>query len=47
MRGNHLQVKALGVFAMIDGGELDWKVMAIALDEPKAHLVNDVEDVER
>jgi inorganic pyrophosphatase len=41
------QVKPLGVYAMIDDGELDWKVIAIATDDPKAHLVNDVADVEK
>ncbi len=32
---------------MIDDGELDWKVIAISLDDPKADLVNDVADVEK
>jgi hypothetical protein len=41
------QVKPLGVYAMIDDGELDWKVIAIAVDDPKAALVNDVADVEK
>jgi inorganic pyrophosphatase len=36
-----------GVFAMIDDGELDWKVIAINAADPKAASVNDVEDVER
>ncbi len=36
-----------GVYAMIDDGELDWKVIAISAEDPKAALVNDVEDVER
>ena len=40
-------MKPLGVYAMIDDGELDWKVVAINVDDPKANLVNDVEDVER
>lgn len=30
-----------------DDGELDWKVIAISVDDPKASSVNDVEDVER
>ena len=30
-----------------DDGELDWKVIAISSDDPKAASVNDVEDVER
>lgn len=45
--GGVYSVKPLGVYAMIDEGELDWKVIAINIDDPKAPLVNDVEDVER
>ncbi|MEW5303516.1 MAG: hypothetical protein WDW36_006200 [Sanguina aurantia] len=45
--GGVYKIKPLGVYAMIDDGELDWKVIAISHDDPKAHLVNDVEDVER
>jgi len=45
--GGVYKVKPLGVYAMIDEGELDWKVIAINVDDPKAPLVNDVEDVER
>jgi len=37
----------LGALAMIDEGELDWKIVAISLDDPKASLVNDVNDVEK
>ncbi|XP_058081443.1 soluble inorganic pyrophosphatase 6, chloroplastic-like [Magnolia sinica] len=32
---------------MIDEGELDWKIVAISLDNPRASLVNDVADVEK
>ena len=32
---------------MIDEGELDWKIVAISLDDPKASLVNDVNDAEK
>ena len=32
---------------MIDDGELDWKVIAINAEDPKAASVNDIEDVER
>lgn len=42
-----VQVKPLGVLAMIDDGELDWKVIAINAEDPKASSVNDIEDVER
>jgi hypothetical protein len=40
-------VKPLAVLAMIDEGELDWKVVAIRADDPKADKVSDIEDVER
>lgn len=45
--GGIYKVKPLGVYAMIDDGELDWKVICISTEDPKAALVNDVEDVER
>ncbi|KAL9243706.1 hypothetical protein vseg_017562 [Gypsophila vaccaria] len=45
--GDILKVKPLAALAMIDEGELDWKIIAISLDDPKASLVNDVEDVEK
>ena len=45
--GGVYQVKPLAVLAMIDDGELDWKVACIKADDPKAASVNDVEDVER
>ncbi|OWM64751.1 hypothetical protein CDL15_Pgr028468 [Punica granatum] len=46
--GQILRVKPLAALAMIDEGELDWKIVAISLDDdPKASLVNDVDDVEK
>jgi len=45
--GGVYKVKPLGVYAMIDDGELDWKVITIRLDDPKASKVNNVEDIER
>ncbi|KAL4425349.1 hypothetical protein ABPG75_009365 [Micractinium tetrahymenae] len=45
--GGVYKVKPLGVYAMIDDGELDWKVIAIREDDPLATKLNDVEDVER
>jgi len=45
--GGIYQVKPLGVYAMLDDGELDWKVIAIRTDDPKAGAVHDVDDVER
>lgn len=43
--GSVTKVKALGVLAMIDDGELDWKVVAIAEDDPLAKEYNDIGDV--
>jgi inorganic pyrophosphatase len=43
--GSVKPVKPLGILAMIDDGELDWKVLAIATDDPLAKEYNDIEDV--
>ena len=43
--GSIVRVKVLGVFAMIDDGETDWKVICIASDDPISDILNDVEDV--
>jgi len=40
-------VKILGVWAMIDAGETDWKVLVIDVADPKADKVNSLEDLER
>merc|ERR1719253_1062057 len=45
--GSVVPVKVLGVLAMIDDGELDWKVIAIATDDPLAGELNDIGDVEK
>ncbi|GAB4853376.1 Soluble inorganic pyrophosphatase 6, chloroplastic [Ancistrocladus abbreviatus] len=45
--GEVLKVKPLAALAMIDEGELDWKIVAISLDDPKASIVNDIDDVEK
>ncbi|GBG75703.1 hypothetical protein CBR_g20327 [Chara braunii] len=45
--GEVVKVKPLAIYAMIDEGELDWKLVAIAADDPKAPLVNDIADVEK
>jgi len=44
--GAIVKVKVLGVLAMIDDGELDWKVIAIRVHDSKAHELNDINDVE-
>merc|ERR1711862_214108 len=46
-RGAVIQVKVLGVFAMIDEGETDWKVMAIDVTDPLAENLNDIHDVDK
>ncbi|KAJ2337688.1 Inorganic pyrophosphatase [Coemansia sp. RSA 2681] len=45
--GQVKQVKVLGVMALIDEGETDWKVLAIDVNDPLASKMNDVEDIER
>lgn len=42
-----MRVKPLAALAMIDEGELDWKIVTVSLDDPKASLVNDIDDVEK
>lgn len=39
-RGEVKQVKVLGVMAMLDEGETDWKVIAIDTKDPMADKVN-------
>jgi inorganic pyrophosphatase len=45
-QGEVSKVKVLGVLAMIDSGELDWKIIAISSDDPMAAELNDIADVE-
>jgi inorganic pyrophosphatase len=44
--GSVTKVKPLGVLAMIDDGELDWKVIAISEADPLFAELNDISDVE-
>ena len=46
-RGAVIQVKVLGVFAMIDEGETDWKVICIDVTDPLAENLNDIHDVDK
>lgn len=39
-RGEVIKVKVLGVLAMIDEGETDWKVIAINVEDPEANALN-------
>lgn len=45
--GKIARVKILGSFALIDGGETDWKILVIREDDPIAPLVNDIDDVQK
>jgi inorganic pyrophosphatase len=45
--GKVSKVKVLGVYAMIDAGELDWKLIVIDLEDPSSKLLNDVNDIEK
>lgn len=45
--GDIRPVKVLGVLAMIDEGECDWKVVTIDANDKWAPFLNDVDDVER
>lgn len=40
-------VKVLGLLALIDDGETDFKLLAVSISDPMAHLLNDVDDVEQ
>ena len=44
--GEIAAVKILGVLALIDDGETDWKVIAISISDAMAHMLNDIDDVE-
>ncbi|BGP14554.1 hypothetical protein JCM10213_001903 [Rhodosporidiobolus nylandii] len=45
--GQVKQVKVLGIMALLDEGETDWKVLVIDVNDPLAAKLNDIEDVER
>eukprot|EP00040_Diaphanoeca_grandis_P031585 m.189286 g.189286 ORF g.189286 m.189286 type:complete len:286 (-) comp32369_c3_seq3:1835-2692(-) len=45
--GEVKQVKVLGVMAMIDEGETDWKVIGIDVNDPNASKMNDIDDVDK
>ncbi|KAI9749587.1 MAG: Inorganic pyrophosphatase [Lichina confinis] len=45
--GQIKQVKVLGVMALLDEDETDWKVIVIDVNDPLAPKLNDIEDVER
>ena len=41
------QVKVLGILAMVDDGELDWKVIVIDASDPLAAKLSDISDLQR
>lgn len=45
--GQVKQVKVLGIMALLDEGETDWKVIVVDVLDPLAPKLNDIEDVER
>lgn len=45
--GEVIQVKVLGILAMIDEGETDWKVIAINTADPDAKHINTLDDVRK
>lgn len=44
--GQNKQVKVLGGLALNDGGETDWKMLVIDVEDPLAAFVESYEDVE-
>jgi inorganic pyrophosphatase len=45
--GSVTPVKPLGILAMIDSGEVDWKMICIAEDDPLFDAVDDIDDLEQ
>ncbi|KAM8843468.1 inorganic pyrophosphatase 2, mitochondrial [Synchiropus picturatus] len=45
--GQVIRVKVLGILAMIDEGEMDWKVIGINAEDPDAQKLNSIDDVRK
>nr|XP_019594492.1 PREDICTED: inorganic pyrophosphatase 2, mitochondrial isoform X2 [Rhinolophus sinicus] len=45
--GEVIRVKILGVLALIDQGETDWKLIAISVNDPEASKFHDIDDVKK
>ncbi len=43
--GSIVRVKLLGVLAMIDAGETDWKCIGINVEDPLATMLHDIDDL--
>ncbi|XP_068398398.1 inorganic pyrophosphatase 2, mitochondrial isoform X3 [Eschrichtius robustus] len=46
-RGDVVHVKILGILALIDQSETDWKLIAINVNDPEASKFHDIEDVKK
>jgi len=46
-RGEIYPVKILGVIALVDEGETDWKLITISVNDPLAERLNDIQDIEQ
>ncbi|XP_036200127.1 inorganic pyrophosphatase 2, mitochondrial isoform X6 [Myotis myotis] len=46
-RGEVICVKILGILALIDQGETDWKLIAINVNDPEASKFHDIDDVRK
>jgi inorganic pyrophosphatase len=46
-RGTICKIKAVGTLAMIDEGELDWKVIGVSTEDPKCKDISSVADMEK
>jgi inorganic pyrophosphatase len=46
-RGAVYTVKPLGCLLVVNEGKTDWKIVGIAMDDPKAAELNDIDDVDK
>jgi len=46
-RGDVLEVKVIGILALVDDGETDWKILVIDVTDPLAEKLNNLDDIER
>ncbi|XP_006874618.1 PREDICTED: inorganic pyrophosphatase 2, mitochondrial [Chrysochloris asiatica] len=46
-RGEVIHVKILGILALIDEDETDWKLIAINVNDPDASKIHDIDDVRK
>ena len=43
--GEIAAVKPLGIFALVDSDETDWKVLVLNVDDPMADMLHDLDDI--